>query len=85
MIWLFRDAGIPGRIPDAFLATLARIPTSDFLANFALARKRDPYRKACAFKLAEKSIYKLAKNQIWDPEGLAADPRSHPNWLWLWL
>ena len=70
---------------QTFLATLARIPTSDFLANFALARKRDPYHKARASKLARKTNLKLAKNQIWDPDGLAADPRRHPNLLWLWL
>jgi hypothetical protein len=46
----FRDAGIPGRVPSTFLATLARIPTSDFLANFGLARKRDPYPKSERFQ-----------------------------------
>jgi hypothetical protein len=83
--WLFRDAGIPGRIPNVFLVTLARIPTSEFLANFASARKRDPSGKARAFKLANNELETGYKYNIWDPEGVTAEARSHPNWLWLWL
>jgi hypothetical protein len=128
--WLFRDAGIPGRIPE-----LLWIPTSDVLANFALAqlhdpyckangfrlgsrgsgrrlaessqlalamgastcgRKRDPYRKASGFRLgslgsgrrpAESSQLALAIDPYRRASGSlgqAADPRSHPNWLWPW-